>query len=614
MEFLCSNKDKKIDLSNIVSYQIERDFNDTFYFSAILDNEEIINILSIYNNVVTLECSLSQSNILDLLKIVEGKEHIFEITEIVPGEVTDLSLVVLNKLFISIYMSLKYNYKDLYNYMSSKYRKDENRILGIGEEKCHITKSFLPSELNGLFQSKQFLGFIKSEQLLFEKELNDNLPGIKCRLKFEDSGNTIRFCVIRKANDKVIEESLYGTYYKINNSYFPRLTLSNSDEVRTLMLYVWSSVCSPELIEVYKEIFKSIIVKSELRKDDRITSLYKELFGKDNIISSEEFDEDEFKFIKPSIKPFEKVKINNNSQLDKYAINLNKNKYSYDPSVGRSNELKDVMVSLVQGSSILVGEAGVGKTALVEGIAYQIQKGIVPNFLKNKEIYKITSSDIVSGCGVVGDIEKRMKDILEDVIKRGNVILFFDEIHTAFGTGKGKDGTLDIANILKPYVDRGQVKIIGATTSLEYDEHFDKDPAFKRRFEKVIIKEPDEDSLYQIIDNVLSYQEEEFNKYLNSNIDRDNFVKSLILLTKKNHRDQLNMEYNPALVLSILKKAFSYSVYYDNSDLELSDIEEAINKCTIISKPAKEEFERNKSTLVKEHEKVIKKVIDFSKK
>jgi replication-associated recombination protein RarA len=220
---------------------------------------------------------------------------------------------------------------------------------------------------------------------------------------------------------------------------------------------------------------------------------------------------------------------------------------------------------------------------------------------------------MVSGCGIVGDIEKRMKNILDEVIRRENIILFFDEMHTAFGTGKGKDGTLDIANILKPYVDRGQIKMIGATTTKEYDEYFESDPAFKRRYEKVIIKEPDDSALYEIISCVMDGEESILNVSLSNNINKDKLIESLIRLTMKNHRDQLNMEYNPALVLSILKKAYSYAVYNEHDYLDINDIEEAISKCSLVSKPAKDEFLRYEKDLFIENNKVKSKIIEFNK-
>ena len=204
----------------------------------------------------------------------------------------------------------------------------------------------------------------------------------------------------------------------------------------------------------------------------------------------------------------------------------------------------------MQNSCILVGESGVGKTAIAEGVAYRILTGNVPESLINKRILKISATDIVSGCRYVGELEEKMKRILDEVIYQEDIILFFDEMHTAIGTGKGSEGTLDIANILKPYIDRGQIKMIGATTKDEYEEHIGNDPAFKRRFDKIIVKEPDKDSLYEIVDNSIENFENITGVSFNEDkINKDKFIKKIIELTDKTHRNYVDIEYNPGLVI-----------------------------------------------------------------
>ena len=295
--------------------------------------------------------------------------------------------------------------------------------------------------------------------------------------------------------------------------------------------------------------------------------------------------------------------------LEKCAVNLNEIEYKYDPAVGREDEIKDTLVALTQGSCVLVGEPGVGKTAIAEGIAYRIKHRMVSDNFQDKQIYKISASSIVSGCKYVGDLEEKTEDIFNDVLKRKNIILFFDEIHTAIGTGKGTDGTIDIANILKPLIDRGQIKIIGATTNEEYDKYIGKDPAFRRRLEKVVIEEP-EDELYNILDayiyNEIEQTQVQFNNKL---INRKKFIDKLIELTKKENRVQTNMEYNPGLAISIIKKAFSYAVYYRHKTLEINDIIEAIEKCEYINEEVKEKYDEEKVELLKE--KTLSKILDL---
>ena len=313
----------------------------------------------------------------------------------------------------------------------------------------------------------------------------------------------------------------------------------------------------------------------------------------------------------------EEYELGEEDSLEEYAVNLNRIEYKYDPAVGREEEIKDALVSLMQGSCILVGEPGVGKTAIVEGIAYRIKNGLVPDSLKDKEIYEVSSTGLVSGCRYVGDLEEKMKELLNDVMLRENVILFFDEMHTAIGTGKGSEGTLDIANIIKPYIDRGQIKMIGATTNDEYEEHIAKDPAFRRRLEKNVIKEPTDDKLYQILDNYINGEVIETEITFNDKkINRDLLIKKLIELTSKSHRNYIVIEYNPGLAISIIKKAFSYAMYYDHAELEISDIVEAVDKCSYLYEPPKDRFKERKNSLNAEDvkEKVItRKLIKFPK-
>lgn len=303
---------------------------------------------------------------------------------------------------------------------------------------------------------------------------------------------------------------------------------------------------------------------------------------------------------------FDDFEISEENALEEYATNLTTYDYKYDPAIGREDEIKSALVSLMQNSCVLVGESGVGKTAIAEGIAYRIKKGLVPQGLKDKQLYEITASDIVSGCRYVGDMEEKLTEILGEVVSRENVILFFDEIHTAIGTGRGSEGTLDIANILKPYIDRGQIKIIGATTNSEYDEYIGKDPAFKRRFEKITVKEPKNDSLYEIIDNTINNLSKASGvKFNNKKINKERLINELIEITGKSHRNYIDIEYNPGLVISILKKSFGFAMYYEHKELEISDIVESVDKCDYLYQPVRNKL--NKTVEPKTKKKVIEK-------
>ncbi len=182
--------------------------------------------------------------------------------------------------------------------------------------------------------------------------------------------------------------------------------------------------------------------------------------------------------------------------LAKYAVNLNEAARSgkLDPVIGRDEEIRRVLQILsrrTKNNPILIGEPGTGKTAIVEGLAHRILRGDVPENLKEKQIYSLDMGALVAGAKYKGEFEERLKAVINEVIKSdGNIILFIDEIHTLVGAGKG-EGAMDAANILKPALARGELRSIGATTLDEYRKYFEKDKALERRFQTVMVDEPD---------------------------------------------------------------------------------------------------------------------------
>ena len=187
--------------------------------------------------------------------------------------------------------------------------------------------------------------------------------------------------------------------------------------------------------------------------------------------------------------------------LGKYAQNLNERAENgkLDPIIGRDDEIRRVLHILSRrkkNNPILIGEAGVGKTAIVEGIAWRIVKGDVPENLKTKKIFSLDISSLIAGAKYKGEFEERLKGVIDDVTEaNGEIILFIDEIHTLIGAGGGQ-GAMDAANILKPALARGELRTIGATTLDEYQKYFEKDKALVRRFQTVVIDEPSvEDSI-----------------------------------------------------------------------------------------------------------------------
>lgn len=190
--------------------------------------------------------------------------------------------------------------------------------------------------------------------------------------------------------------------------------------------------------------------------------------------------------------------------LNKYAINLNERAESgkLDPVIGRDEEIRRVLHILTRrtkNNPILVGEPGVGKTAIAEGIAHRIVSGDVPENLKTKIIYTLDMGALMAGAKYRGEFEERLKATIKEVTQSdGKIILFIDEIHTLIGAG-ASEGAMDAANILKPALARGELRTIGATTLNEYQKYFEKDKALERRFQKVTIDEPDTDSAISIL-------------------------------------------------------------------------------------------------------------------
>lgn len=182
--------------------------------------------------------------------------------------------------------------------------------------------------------------------------------------------------------------------------------------------------------------------------------------------------------------------------LSKYATNLIEQARSgkLDPVIGRDEEIRRVLQILsrrTKNNPILIGEPGVGKTAIVEGLAHRILRGDVPDNLKDKQLYSLDMGALVAGAKYKGEFEERLKAVINEVTKsEGNIILFIDEIHTLVGAGKG-EGAMDAANILKPALARGELRSIGATTLDEYQKYFEKDKALERRFQTVMVNEPD---------------------------------------------------------------------------------------------------------------------------
>lgn len=257
----------------------------------------------------------------------------------------------------------------------------------------------------------------------------------------------------------------------------------------------------------------------------------------------------------------------------------------------RDKELDEVMEILLRkgkNNPLLVGDPGVGKTAIAYELARRIKCGNVPDRLKGKEVYLVSTSSLVSGTKYRGEFEERVNGLINEVIRNGNIILFIDEIHTIMKTGSSEAG-VDGANILKPYLARNDLKIIGATTKREYDEYLKKDGAFARRFAKVIVNEPSLKDTVTILNKLKKSYEEFYNLKINSNV-----IKYLVDLCDK----YLPNSYNPDKSIDILDTSLSkIALEGKKRILTKEDVYEVISKRCNISLVSDENLDRVRAVL-----------------
>jgi len=197
----------------------------------------------------------------------------------------------------------------------------------------------------------------------------------------------------------------------------------------------------------------------------------------------------------------------NSKILDKYGKNLTQsaNQNNIDPVIGREKEIERVIQILsrrTKNNPVLIGDPGVGKTSVAEGLALDIARGNVPESLRDKVIYTLDMGAMLAGAKYRGEFEERIKQVVDEVIKNNNIILFIDELHTIIGAGSTGESTIDASNILKPVLSRGEIQVIGATTIDEYRKHVEKDPALERRFQPVMITEPTKEITIKILEGL----------------------------------------------------------------------------------------------------------------
>ncbi len=262
------------------------------------------------------------------------------------------------------------------------------------------------------------------------------------------------------------------------------------------------------------------------------------------------------------------------SILENYGENFNKKEYITNPAIGRDEQIKQMILILLtpDKSVILTGPPGVGKTATVEGLAYRIQKGIIPDSLKNYNVIKINTSAILGIDPITG--EAKIQTLIDELKNYSNLILFIDEIHTLMGS---KGEALDFANVFKPALDRGDIKVIGATTTEEYERYIMRDKAFVRRFQNVIINEPTREENISILVGTIPKME----KRTGVKMKYSHFVQTQIMefitdITSEYKRIyEIGSRY-PDVSLTLVQEAFSNALFDNRKEVNVLDFKKAI--------------------------------------
>ena len=277
--------------------------------------------------------------------------------------------------------------------------------------------------------------------------------------------------------------------------------------------------------------------------------------------------------------------------LSKYAINLNERARSgkLDPVIGRDEEIRRVLQILsrrTKNNPILIGEPGVGKTAIAEGLAHRIVRGDVPENLKSKQIFSLDMGALIAGAKYKGEFEERLKSVINEVTgSDGEIILFIDEIHTLVGAGGG-EGAMDAANILKPALARGELRAIGATTLNEYQKYFEKDKALERRFQQVVIDEPDEVDAISILRGL----KEKYENHHKIRIKDDAIIAAVQLSTR-----YISDRYLPDKAIDLMDEAAArLRMQVDSVPEVLDEITRKITQTEIEREAIKRENDANK--------------------
>ncbi|MEG0022194.1 MAG: AAA family ATPase [Bacilli bacterium] len=265
------------------------------------------------------------------------------------------------------------------------------------------------------------------------------------------------------------------------------------------------------------------------------------------------------------------------SIVNMYAEELTKKEYITNPALARESELKKMMIVLLtpEKSALLVGHAGIGKTAIVEGLAYLIKKDEVPDALKGYKIIKINSTSLIGKITTNGKEELIVNILVNELKQMEKTILFIDEVHTLIGGNNS--GPMDLANILKPALDRGDIKVIGATTTQEYNTYIIKDRAFLRRFDKIEVVEPDMKTTIDILMGTLPKIEKQTGaKFKYNDYTNEKLITAIVNATSEFKRVYGLAAMYPDIAFSVLTQAFSNALFKNKKEVDILDVYNAI--------------------------------------
>lgn len=263
----------------------------------------------------------------------------------------------------------------------------------------------------------------------------------------------------------------------------------------------------------------------------------------------------------------------NESILERYGENLTAVKYLVNPAVARDKELKELVMVLLtpEKSACLVGKPGIGKTAIVEGLAYRMQLNDMPNALKGYSVYKISTPSLVGST----DGENKVMALVKELKTRDKIIVFIDEIHMLMGASN--QGPMDLANMFKEGLGRGTVKLIGATTVDEYERYILRDKAFVRRFERIDISEPTQEMCVQILMRTVPKIEAQTGVKLNyTDFIKEKIMKFIVNMTSEYKRVYEISSRYPDIALTVLRQAFSAVLFDNSSEVKFKHIYEAV--------------------------------------